>query len=169
MKKNSLIGRSASFFLSMFILSIVLISCDNEDSDAVKPKTIADMILESGDFTIFKEIMRAGEMTDALRTENLTFLAPNDAAFKRSGISDASAITSQTKDSIRSFVNYHMLAGRIEAANLKVGPQKAINQELVYITKKDSTITINKADILLKNVNADNGIIHVIGRTLTDK
>lgn len=169
MKKNSLIGRVVPFFLCLVIFSTILVSCEEKDSDLVKPETITDMMLQSNDFTIFREIMKAGGMTDALRTENITFLAPNDAAFKRSGIADASAITSQKKDSIKSFIQYHILKGRTEFKNIPTGQQLTLNGQYVTISKKDSTVTINKADILLKNVNADNGIIHVIGRVLTDK
>ncbi|WP_215237050.1 fasciclin domain-containing protein [Dyadobacter helix] len=169
MKKNSFVWRYGAFFLSTLIALSLFSSCSDKDADLVKPKTITDVILQNNDFTIFREIVASSKMSDALRTENLTLFAPNDAAFRRSGITSASVITSLPGDSAQSFILYHLHKGRVEYSALKAGNLEALNGQNLVLSKRDSTIVVNKADIILKDVNADNGIIHVIDRVLTAK
>jgi uncharacterized surface protein with fasciclin (FAS1) repeats len=45
---------------------------------------------------------------------------------------------------------------------LKAGVEKSLNNKDLSITKIDSVVAINKSDIVIKNVHAANGIIHVI-------
>lgn len=169
MKKSRLNHFTILFYFLSVVAIFGLASCQEDDADLVKPKTIAEIISQSNDFTFFQEIVRTAKMSDALRTENLTLLAPNDAAFRASGISSASAITSLPADSMVSFVNYHILGKRYEYKDIPAGTVQAMNGMDIRVTKQDTIIILNKADVRLKNVNADNGIVHVIDRLLTDK
>tara|TARA_R110002124_G_scaffold87296_2_gene224767 strand:+ start:1409 stop:1918 length:510 start_codon:yes stop_codon:yes gene_type:complete len=169
MKKRTTKRNSILFFLPLIIFGFFIVSCQEDEKDMVKPKSLTDIIYASNDFTILQEIVAAGKMQDALRTENLTLFAPNDIAFKKSGISTASAITSQPIDSIISFVNYHVLSQRYEYKNIPTGNIKAVNGRTIKVMKADSVYFLNKAEVSLKNVKADNGILHVVDRVLTDK
>ncbi len=169
MKKSTSKSNQTLFFLISLLFACVIISCQDKEKELVKPKTITDIIFASNDFTILQEIISAGKMKDALRTENLTFLAPNDTAFRKSGITSASNITSQPIDSIISFVRYHVLNKKYEYKNIPTGIVMANNRQTIKIMKADSVYFINKAEVTLKNVKADNGIVHVIDRVLTDK
>ncbi len=169
MKKSTPKSYQTLFFLIALIFSCMLSSCQEKESELLKPKTITDIIFASNDFTMLQEILTAGKMKDALRTENLTFLAPNDIAFRKSGIASASNITSQPIDSIISFVNYHVLNKSYEYKNIPTGNVLANNRQTIKIMKADSVYFLNKAEVSLKNVKADNGIVHVIDRVLTDK
>lgn len=172
MKKNKVLTSSGLYFLfaSAFLL-LVLAGCKENEKDVPKPKTITDVILENKDFTILTEIIKAAGMTDALRSQELTLFAPNDAAFRSSNITNASAITSQTKDSVMSFVKYHLLGKRVEYKEIEKGKLTMLNGNSVTVSKinSDSTVMIQRAYIPLKNVNADNGIIHVVDRTFNVK
>ncbi|WP_221390119.1 fasciclin domain-containing protein [Dyadobacter sp. NIV53] len=169
MKKINFVSRYRAFFLIAVLFSGTIFSCSESDKDLVKPKTITDVIFENEQFSILKEIIVSTKMGDALRTDELTVFAPNNAAFLSSGVS-AGSITSQTPDSAMSFVKYHILGKRYEFASLKTGENKALNKGYLKILKTaDSTITVNRAVIITKNINAANGVIHVVDRVLTEK
>ncbi|PWJ57680.1 putative surface protein with fasciclin (FAS1) repeats [Dyadobacter jejuensis] len=169
MKKSRAKTLKVLFYLGAFTFLLSISACQESDSDVVKPKTIAEIINQSNDFTFLQEIIASGKMGDALRTENLTLFAPNDAAFRASGIPSASVITALSADSVVSFINYHLVNKRYEYADIPSGNLKALNGYNIRVTKQDTIVILNKADVSLKNVNAANGIVHVIDRVLTDK
>ena len=159
MKKNRFVGRWATFFLIATLVSATVFSCKEDKDDLVKPKTIADVILENGQFSILKDIMIRAKMTDALRTDNLTVFAPDNNAFGKANIFSSSVIPD---DSVKYFLQNHIIKDRIEAADLKLGNHPALNKANLVITKTDSVVAVNKSDVVIPNVNADNGVIHVI-------
>ena len=171
MKKTNFTGRYKAFFLFALLFSGALLSCQESDKDLVKPKTIADVLKENDQFSILQEIIVALKAEDSFRTENLTLFAPNNTAFLKSQVT-ASQIVSLPKDSAMSFLNYHIIGLRKTAAELKAGPVETLDKKRTINVQKgtDSTIvTINRAVIVQKNVNADNGIIQVVDRLLTEK
>jgi uncharacterized surface protein with fasciclin (FAS1) repeats len=175
MKKNSFIGRYRSFFLFAALLSGTMLSCKEKDSDIPKPDSVADIILRNEDFSIFREIVQYAKMSDGLRSSNITLFLPNNAAFRSSNITSSGAFTSQPIDSAVAFVNKHVLADKKRAyfyKDLPKGEQKSVNGFAINIAPAsaiDTTLRINQAIVILKNVNAANGVIHVVDRTLTLK
>lgn len=169
MKKINFIGRSTAFFLSVILVASVAISCKENDSDVVKPKTITDVILQNSEFSILREIVLYQKLGDALRTENLTVFAPNDAAFRISGITSAQ-VNALPGDSAKAFVFKHILGTRYAFDQIPVGKVVGfVKTDTLTIRKSataDSIVTVNGANIITKNVNADNGVIQVVNKTL---
>lgn len=170
MKKNSFIVRYRAFFLVAVLFSAVLLSCKEDDDDLVKPKTITDVILTNEQFSILREIILSTGMGDALRAGEVTLFAPDNAAFQRAGMT-ASSITSLSGDSAKAFVKNHILGKRYEFSALPMGKLETLNNKnFIQVAKTaDSTITVNGAEIVTKNINADNGIIQVIDSVLVRK
>ncbi|TLV00585.1 fasciclin domain-containing protein [Dyadobacter luticola] len=163
MKKNRFVGRFATFFLIAGLFSVIAFSCKENDDDLVKPITITDIILTNEQFSILRDIMLTAEMTDALRSQNFTLFAPNNAAFGKANIFAASVITGPGKDSARIFLQNHIIKKTMSYADLmKSTSELTITQKTLNITKVDSTVAINKSDIVIRDVNAANGLIQVI-------
>jgi uncharacterized surface protein with fasciclin (FAS1) repeats len=165
MKKNRFVGRFATFFLILGMCSIMAYSCKEKDEDIVKPITITDIILKNEQFSILREIMMYAQMGDAMRTENYTLFAPDNAAFGKADVFSSSVITTSPA-SARSFLQNHIIKTTLPSAELKVGTRDAINLKKLTIAKVDSVITINKSKIRIPDVNASNGLIHVIDSLL---
>lgn len=170
MKKINFIGRYTAFFLIVTLFSGIVTSCTEKDSDIVKPKTITDVILQNSEFSIFREIILANDLSDALRTENITLFAPNNAAFAASSITTSSKINSMPKDSIRAFVFRHILNQNLSFESLKVQKYPTILKGDSISVAQPTTggpFKLNKlAFVTTKNVNADNGTIQVVDHTL---
>jgi len=163
MKKNRFIGLAGTFFLLVSLVSGIIVSCKEKDEDIVKPKTITDIILENSQFSILRDIVSYAGMTDALRTDELTFFAPSNDAFGKANIFSATVITSLPEDSARLFINSHIIGKKkLDFLKLTAGREKSLSGDTLTITKIDSSVAINKSDIVIKDVMADNGIIHVI-------
>ena len=166
MKKNRFLRLGALFFLTAGLFSFVLTSCKESEEDKVKPVTITDIILKNNDFSMLRDIMLYAEMSDAMRTENYTLFAPDNDAFEKANIFSSSVITSLPKDSARYFLQNHIMKTRKNYDDLEVGSQVALNNKKLTITKVDSVVIINKSEIVIEDVNAANGVIHVIDSVL---
>jgi uncharacterized surface protein with fasciclin (FAS1) repeats len=112
---------------------------------------------------------------------NATVFAPTDAAFAQlpapfNNETNIAAITSTAQiDALRKILLYHVLgtevksnqiaAGRSSAVTLK--PAGSANDNTVYISNQYGLIALNgSAFVLLRNVDASNGVIHVINSVL---
>ncbi len=81
-----------ALFLSAFFLS-----CSDESE--IRPKTISDVIQQDDRFTILRAVLKQAGMSDALRTGNFTFFAPNDDGFRKMSINDPGQVGRMTRDS----------------------------------------------------------------------
>ena len=163
MKKNRFGGRWATFFLAAGLFSTILISCKENKSDMVGQKTVSDVIRENPEFSILKELVIYTEASDALKAQDATFFLPSDAAFNKAKITSASQITHMPVDSVRDFLNSHVLKGLVSYAELKPGKYDAVYKKFkLEVAKKDSSFTINGSEISRRNVNASNAIIQVV-------
>ncbi|MCE7043704.1 fasciclin domain-containing protein [Dyadobacter sp. CY312] len=170
MKETYFTGRYKAFLFAL-LFSGALLSCQENDKDLVKPKTVTDVISENEQFSTLNEIITGIKGTDAFRTENFTFFAPNNTAFLRAGLS-STQVLGWSKDSVNSFLKYHTLAKRKTAADLKEGKYTMLNGQELTIQKGLDTTTVtinNNAVIVQKNVNTDGGIIQVVDQLLIIK
>lgn len=170
MKKIGITLRKLSLFFCLSILTWINLSCSDTDKDVIKPNTIADVLHNNADFSIFNEIIHAAGLKDALRTENITLFAPNDAAFRSSNILNASVITSLPQESIVSFVNYHILGEKLDKDQFTPGIFKALNHQNLDLSLHgtEKVLAINRA-YASKMIKTDNGIIYIVDRTVTVK
>ncbi|MET7254854.1 fasciclin domain-containing protein [Dyadobacter fermentans] len=163
MKKNRFGGRWATFFLAAGLFSTILIACKESGDDVVGQKTVSDVIRENPEFSILKELVIYTDGSDALKAQNATFFLPSDAAFNKAKITSASQITYMPKDSVRDFLNSHVLKGLYSYAELKPGKYDAVYKKFkLEVAKKDTSFTINGSEITTRNVNASNAIIQVV-------
>ncbi|MCF2490124.1 fasciclin domain-containing protein [Dyadobacter sp. CY347] len=163
MKKNRFVGRCLAFFLLAVLPSGLIISCTEKSEDIVKRKTITEVIMENERFSILKDIMIHAKMTDALRTGEITFFAPDNSAFGKANIFSSNVITALPADSAIKLINNHIVGKkRLEYKDLTVAKEKSITGKELSLTVKDSIFAVNKADIIFSNISAANGVIHII-------
>lgn len=170
MKKNRFVGRWATFFLAAGVFSTAFLSCKEKAEDKVAPKAMTDIILENPEFSILKDIMNHAEMNDAFRSQNYTFFAPDNNAFKKANIFSASVITSMPSDSAEVFLLRHVLLGPTVYSELKAKPgdKESVGKRKITIEVKDTVVTANKSEIIKKDVNASNGVMQVIDSVLVN-
>ncbi len=163
--------RSISWLLARLMMMGIVVgsgwAC--QDDEPVNPRTITDTLFESADFTILSAAIRHAGMSDALKTEDLTLFAPNDAAFKASGFADAAAITARPAAEVREILKYHIIGTALTIDQLEA-PGTPSYQNLAmkptYITRNSGGVLVNGVRITAPNLKADNGLIHVVERLL---
>lgn len=152
------------------LCTTLLTSCNNDDE--ATPQTVTDVVIADDRFTLLEAaVVRAG-LADALRTTaNITVFAPTDAAFRAAGFADVAAINATPVATLASVLQYHVLGTRAISSGIPTADNTALPTLLttngtVYVTKKATGVSVNGARVTQADVEASNGVIHVIDKVL---
>jgi uncharacterized surface protein with fasciclin (FAS1) repeats len=94
-----------------------------------------------------------------------TVFAPSDEAFKAVPAATLAALASD-KEQLKAVLTYHVLAGKVTAADVKAGPAKTVQGANVTLAKSGTFVTVEDAVVTNADVPATNGVVHVIDRVL---
>ena len=137
--------------------------------DETTPKTITDVVVENADFSLLKAAVTRAGLAEALKSGSLTVFAPNNAAFIAAGFANEAAINAAPIATLDAVLKYHVLSTK----NLSTALPTAANTEVTtlggskaYITKGTGGVSINGAKVIQADLEASNGVIHVIDRVI---
>ena len=143
---------------------------DAMEDDAMEDAgTIVDVATEAGSFTTLLAAAEAAGLVDTLNGEGpLTVFAPTDDAFAAAladlGLS-AEELLADT-DLLTSVLTYHVVAGEVKSTDLSDGMTAAtVNGADITVDLSDG-VMINDATVVTADIEASNGIIHVIDSVL---
>ncbi len=147
------------------------------DSVLLPPQkaTIVDIAKEDGRFTTLLAAVEAAGLVDTLNSEGpFTVFAPTDEAFAKLPAGTIEALL-QDIPQLSSILLYHVVPGKLMAADVTAADYLTTAQgESVRIKVEDGKAYINEAQIILTDIEAANGVIHVIdtvilpGKTIVD-
>ena len=132
---------------------------------------IMNIFLEAGTFRKFVSAIQAAELVETLRsTEPFTVFAPDDEAFSKLPKGTFNSLIKNVPK-LKAILMYHIVAGKYtinEISQMKTA--KTIQGQEVKIDAQKwhlhVTPKINDANITNYNLEADNGVIHVLDRVL---
>jgi len=137
--------------------------------------TIAEVAAATPELSILVDALTAADLVQTLEGDGpFTVFAPTDEAFVKLlaelgvTLEDLVADTEKLKD----ILLYHVVSGAVKAADLETGPVMTVQGGNVQVTvKDDGTIILNEgtndATVVIKDVPASNGVVHVISEVLT--
>lgn len=129
---------------------------------ATQATDLIDTAVSAGTFKTFLITVKAAGMTDALKNQGpFTIFAPSDEAFAKL---PSGTMASLMKDKVKlaQLLSHHIVPGKILVAEVKPGPIKTIQGDVVTLTSDNGKITINGANVTESDLLADNGVIQVI-------
>jgi uncharacterized surface protein with fasciclin (FAS1) repeats len=120
---------------------------------------------KAGKFKTLLAAAKAAGLVDALSGDKaLTVFAPTDEAFAKlpKGTVE-SLLKPENKDRLAAILTYHVLEGRVYSEDAVAAKSaKTLQGGSVAISVKDSGAYVNDAKILATDIDAGNGVIHVI-------
>jgi transforming growth factor-beta-induced protein len=154
-------------FLLIAIFAFGAVSCN--DDDDMEPMesldSIVDIVTTNPNFSLLNAALSRTGLDAALATGTFTVFAPNNAAFNAIGISSTSDFDSFSTDELTAILGYHVVAGRLEASQLSSGELETISGESITIAT-GSGVSVNGVPVITADVEASDGIIHIIGQVL---
>ena len=114
--------------------------------------------------------LQSANLVDALRGDDqLTIFAPTDAAFAQLEAAQPGIIEALLLDreALTAVLLYHVVAGR-QAADAVVASESFVTLEgrSVAVRVVDDAVLINESQVLEVDINATNGVIHVLDSVL---
>ncbi|MEO0493645.1 MAG: fasciclin domain-containing protein, partial [Actinomycetota bacterium] len=142
-------------------------AADDEMAEDEGPGTIVDVAVAAGSFeTLVAAVTEAG-LVETLSGEGpFTVFAPTDDAF--AAALDALGLTAEellANEALAEILTYHVVAGEVDAATaISLDGQSAetVQGEEINISVVDGNVMINDATVTTPDVEASNGIIHII-------
>lgn len=135
---------------------------------SVQAKDIIETAVAAGSFKTLATALTAAGLVDTLKGKGpFTVFAPTDEAFAKIPKADLDALL-KDKAKLTSVLTYHVVAGKVMAADIKPGKIKTLQgSELTVSTS--SGVTVDNAKVTKTDIVADNGVIHVIDTVLMPK
>ena len=132
-----------------------------------EPGTIVDVAAANPDFETLVAAVTAAGLVETLSGEGpFTVFAPTDEAFDAlpEGVLDA-LLLPENKDALTSILTYHVVSGEVMAADVTAGDVPTVEGSTIAITT-DGGVKVNEANVTATDVDASNGVIHVIDAVL---
>jgi len=133
-----------------------------------KPATVVDIIVNSPDHnTLETAVLAAGLETALSGAGPFTVFAPTDAAFAAVDPATLNALLADPQGALTSVLTYHAMSGVAPASvitdGLKLGTLQGTN---VDFSVNSNGVFINNAQIIVTDIQAENGVVHVIDAVL---
>jgi uncharacterized surface protein with fasciclin (FAS1) repeats len=132
-------------------------------------KDIVDTAVAAGQFKTLAAALTAAGLVDTLKGPGpFTVFAPTDAAFAKlpAGTVDT-LLKPESKAKLTAILTYHVVAGKVMAADVvKLKEAKTVNGAMVAVKVDGGNVMINNAKVTTADIEASNGVIHVIETVL---
>ena len=135
---------------------------------SVQAADIVDTAVAAGSFKTLAAALGAAGLVDTLKGKGpFTVFAPTDEAFAKIPKADLDALL-KDKAKLTAVLTYHVVPGKVMAADVKAGKVKTVQGSELTITTSNG-VMVNNAKVIKTDIVADNGVIHVIDTVLMPK
>jgi uncharacterized surface protein with fasciclin (FAS1) repeats len=156
MKSKSILALSAVLALAIPLAT----AADNHKKD------IVDTAVAAGSFTTLVKAIQEAGLVETLKGKGpFTVFAPTDEAFAKLPAGTLEGLL-KDKAKLASVLTYHVVPGRVMASDVvKLTVAKTVQGESVRVDSKEG-VRINNAKVVTTDIEASNGVIHVIDTVL---
>ena len=132
-------------------------------------KDIVDTAVEAGQFKTLAAALEAAGLVETLKGDGpFTVFAPTDEAFAALPAGTVEDLLKpENKDRLTAILTYHVVPGEVTSSEV-AGLERAdtVNGKALTISAEGGTVTINDATVVSADVDASNGVIHVVDKVI---
>jgi transforming growth factor-beta-induced protein len=154
-------------FAAPAALALLAVAAPLQAQYAASTPVVEDDIVEvaaaAGTFTTLLAAAEAAGLVDVLKSEGpFTVFAPTDEAFAALPEGTVESLLANP-EALRAILLYHVVPGKVMAAQV-VGLNEAATAQgaMVSISTYGETVRVNDATVIAADIEASNGVIHVI-------
>ena len=132
-------------------------------------KDIVDTAVAAGSFGTLVTAVKAAGLVETLKgTGPFTVFAPTDEAFAKIPAEKLKELLKpENKEKLKGILTYHVVSGKVDAAKAsKLTSAATVQGKEIKIKAENGTVTINDAKVVKADIEASNGVIHVIDKVL---
>lgn len=151
--------RTAIFAVAALALSVTTVQAGTK-------KDLVDTAVGAGSFSTLVAAVKAAGLVDALKGEGpFTVFAPTDAAFAKLPAGTVEDLLKpENKAQLAAILTYHVVPGKVMQADIqsKISDVKTLQGQTISVDAMTDTVTVGAANLIASDVEATNGVIHVI-------
>ena len=155
--------KSLKTILTGTLACALLTFTDNADHHGAK-KDIVDTAVGAGSFNTLVAAVKAAGLVETLKGAGpFTVFAPTDEAFAKLPKGTVEELLKpENKAKLAGILTYHVIAGKVMAADVKTMKAKTVNGKELDIKVGADGVTVDKAKVVKTDIVTSNGVIHVI-------
>ena len=136
-----------------------------------KSQDIVAVASKNGSFKTLVAALKAAGLVETLQgTGPFTVFAPTDEAFGKLPHGTVEDLHKpENKAKLVAVLTYHVVAGKVMAADVKTMKAKTVNGQSLDVKVTDGHVTVDNAKVVKTDVAASNGVIHVIDTVVLPK
>jgi uncharacterized surface protein with fasciclin (FAS1) repeats len=136
-------------------------------------KNIVQIASSTGKFDTLLAAAKAAGLVKALSKGGpITVFAPTDAAFDRLPAGTVEELLKpENRGKLADILKYHVVPGKVLASDVPTKPAhvktlKRGGDRTIRVVRNGNRVHVDNARVIQANIEADNGVIHVINRVL---
>ncbi|KAL9183128.1 hypothetical protein ACHAXT_004915 [Thalassiosira profunda] len=130
-------------------------------------QSIVDIADSDDNFSTLVAAVTAAGLVEALSGEGpFTVFAPTNKAFAALPEGALDALLADPEGDLTDILTYHVVAGNVLSTDLETGDVETLNGDSVAVTVSDDGVMINDSNVVIADILACNGVIHVIDAVL---
>lgn len=137
----------------------------HEGGHAMEKQNIVEVAAGNEDFSTLVAAVKAAGLVDVLSGEGpYTVFAPTNEAFAKLPAGTVEMLLMpENKDKLVAILTYHVVAGDVSAAQVvELTEVTTVQGETAAISVTEAGVTIDGAKVVVTDIDASNGVIHVI-------
>jgi len=130
------------------------------------PVSVADTIASQSQLSTLNDLVAKAGLTDTLKGAGpYTVFAPTNDAFAKV---PAKTMDELAKDpaKLKAVLNYHLIPGKLMAADVKNSNSKTVNGANVALSKAGEFVIVEDAMVQTADISATNGVVHLVDAVL---
>ncbi len=159
-------------FATLAMFASLAIAAHHEKMDGMSEADIVDTAVAAGKFDTLAAALEAAGLVDTLKGKGpYTVFAPTDAAFAAlpEGTVE-SLLKPENRDKLISILTYHVVPGKVTSSDVvKLDSAETVNGADLAIAVEGNAVRINDAKVIMADVDASNGVIHVVDKVILPK
>ena len=166
MNKNLTIFLSA---LLVLVVSFALVGAQSASADGHAEQNIMDIVAADERFDTLEAAIKAAGLADTVASTDvtLTVFAPTDAAFAALPAGTVESLLADPEGALTNVLLYHVVGGEYPASSVvSASSLPTLQGTSVAISTNSDGAFVNDAQIIVTDVVAKNGIVHVIDAVL---
>jgi len=131
--------------------------------------TIVDIAVQAGSFKTLVQAVQAAGLVETLSGQGpFTVFAPTDEAFAQIPQETLQAVLAD-KEKLTAILTYHVVPGKLMAADVVRSTQLQTVQGQSITVSTEGGVRVDNANVIQTDIEADNGVIHVIDQVIMPK
>jgi uncharacterized surface protein with fasciclin (FAS1) repeats len=133
--------------------------------------TVVEIAAGNEDFSTLVAAVKAAGLAETLSGDGpFTVFAPTNEAFAKLPEGTVETLLKpENKEKLVAILTYHVVAGKVMAAEVKTGKVATVNGKEATIEVKDGAVMIDAAKVVKTDIVGKNGVIHVIDSVILPK